>query len=93
MQAVLQYASNAFVINFYLSLIIDLLNTPRAMCFQKTVKVISRIIPWMTLINIAAIFPQCLLSTMENFKERGFILSDRWKDFQRKINYFFICTG
>lgn len=72
MQPVVQYASNAFVINFYLSLIIDLLNTPRAICFQKTVKVISRIIPWMTLINITAIFPQCLPSIMENFKREGF---------------------
>lgn len=75
MQPVLQYASNAFVINFYQSLIIDLLNTPRLMCFQKTVKVISRIIPWMTLINITAIFPQCLPSIMENFKREGVLFS------------------
>lgn len=72
MQPVLQYSSNAFVINFYLSLIVDLLNTSRVMCFQKTVEVISRLIPWMSLINITAIFPQCLLSIMENIKREVF---------------------
>jgi len=40
--------------------------------FPKTVKVISRIIPWTSLINITAIFPQCLLSITENIKREVF---------------------
>lgn len=72
MQPILQYSSNAFVINFYLSLIIDLLNIPRVMRFQKTVKVISRIMSRMSLINITATSPQCLLSIMGDIKREVF---------------------
>lgn len=42
------------------------------MYFQKTVKVISRIMSWMSLINITATSPQCLLSIMGNIKREVF---------------------
>lgn len=42
------------------------------MRFQKTVKVISRIMSWMSLINITATSAQCLLSTMGNIKREVF---------------------
>lgn len=52
-------------------------------------KVISRIIPWMYLINITVIFPLCLLSIMKNIKNISFILSDRWEDLSKKNQLLF----
>lgn len=80
---------NCICINFYLSLITDLLNTSRVMCFQKTVEIISRIIPWMNLINITVIFPLCLLSIMKNIKKDFFILSDKWEGLLKKNQLLF----